>query len=112
MKKAIALDSTSPSTHSTMATYSIPVENQYMVGDERYFKMIIPGEAKLSSMVSATKTEYLPFMLRDIQISKHNLSKHKVVVLRAIVQYILRESPKGLTKKQLVELILQKMSFQ
>jgi hypothetical protein len=83
--------------------YNVPLNDQYVVEGDTYFKLRLPADAKLASGPSG----YLPVTLLDIELNNKNLNAHSIKSLRAIVRYILNEDSTGLNKNKLVDLILK-----
>jgi hypothetical protein len=92
--------------------YTIPKADQYMVDDKRYFKMILPPEAKLYKTTSSSGSEYIQVNLRDMQLTSTNLKVQPIPILRAIVKHILKMPTMDMNKRQLMDAIIQNMQYE
>jgi hypothetical protein len=95
-----------------MARYIIPKSDQYIIGDNTYFRIKLPAEAKLWALTSNTGTTYMSVNLRDLQLNTKNLDNQGVRYLRAICKYVLNQDATKSPKKEVIKTIIDNMEYE
>lgn len=93
--------------------YVVPKSDQYKVGNETYFRLTIPAEAKMSGRTDKNGTTWMNTEVGNLQLNEKNLKEQYVLILRATCRYILNiNDAKVLKKKELIKIILDKMQYE
>lgn len=94
--------------------FVIPKSNQYKIGNDTYFYLNLPAEAKITESVDKNgKKTYASVTLRDLQLNENNLKILSIKILKAICNYILNiQVVAKSSKKDLIKIILDTMQYE